>query len=408
MTRIFLGNFNFEHELAADRPAGTGTGGWTGPTNDTDRQIHASLATAWVAIARANDLVVTADSMGDVAFSELAALGWPVPQFATLDRQTERVDDATLVPWGWSPAMTALAASRGWACPSPRTDVIRRINSRRFRLELEREFGEVLPGAGAAESIERLRELVAAAGQAPLGWIVKANFGMAGRESVRGFGGELLPALLNWARRRIEQTGCVVFEPIVEALGEAGIQIEIPERGLPELIGVTPLLVDRAGTYRGSRIGNQEAEALAWQPAIKFNLRVAERLQQIGYFGPLGVDVMKYRAADGETRLRPLQDLNARYTMGRLSLGFESLVPIGWCATWLHAPRRAAAFMPRLRSALQASVQGKGRIVTTSPDGATSHHSLLLIAESPEVRKQLEKEYVRACAALARPDSVAM
>ena len=41
----------------------------------------------------------------------------------------------------------------------------------------------------------------------------------------------------------------------------------------------------------------------------------AERLQDCGYFGPLGVDAMRYRLPDGSVHLRPLQDINARWAL---------------------------------------------------------------------------------------------
>lgn len=417
VTRIFFGNFNFEYELAAfrhERERGASSGvvdanaaEWTRPATDLDRQLHAATASAWVAVAGAGDLVVTSDPVDAAAFSELASLGWPIPQFATPARETDRIDAAQFIPWGWATSVVGLATNRGWECKHPSLELVRQINSRRFRFELETALGVALRGSGVSESVEGLQKLVADAANAPLGWVLKANFGMAGRESVRGRGGELSEPLLNWARRRMAQTGCVVFEPIVAAVAEAGIQIEVPESGRPELIGVTPLLVDRAGTYRGSRFGNPDVDAAPWQVAVDFAVGVAERLQKLGYFGPLGIDAMQYRTAEGEIRLRPLQDLNARFTMGRLALGFEPLVSDGWCATWLQAPRRAAAFIPRLKAALQSSAAGRARLVTTSPDGNASHHSMLILAESTEARTRLETDYVRACAALARSDSTA-
>ncbi|OYW15327.1 MAG: hypothetical protein B7Z55_15100, partial [Planctomycetales bacterium 12-60-4] len=46
-------------------------------------------------------------------------------------------------------------------------------------------------------------------------------------------------------------------------------------------------------------------------------------LQAAGYFGPVGIDAMWYRDANGKLACRPLQDINARWTMGRLALGWR-------------------------------------------------------------------------------------
>lgn len=412
MPRIFFGNFDFEHELAAsdranrasETPVSTireeKSARWPPrPSTAVDQTRQNALAAAWMAVAEPNDLILTAEGVGPPAFSELATIGWPMPRFLTASSARDQITAGEFVPWGWTESMVQLAAERGWSCSVPPLRIVRQINSRRFRFELETEFGVSLPGAAIIDSVEFLQRLVAEYGDAPFGWILKSNYGMAGRESVRGRGPVLSESLLRWAQKQIAQVGCVVLEPVLDSLAEAGVQIEIPAHGAPRLIGVTPLLVDRSGTYRGSRFGWPDADVVPWQPAIDVALRVAGRVQQLGYFGPLGIDAMSFRTAEGERRLRPLQDLNARFTMGRLALGLERILPTGWCASWLHAPRRAAAFAPTQRAALLSSGAAQSKIVTMSPDGVDSNHSILVLAESAEIRDRIETEYFRAWSA---------
>ena len=64
--------------------------------------------------------------------------------------------------------------------------------------------------------------------------------------------------------------------------------------------------------------------------------RAAHSVQQLGYFGPLGIDAMLYETPDGQRRWRPLQDINARWTMGRVALGWKRIVPASQHATWLR------------------------------------------------------------------------
>jgi len=55
---------------------------------------------------------------------------------------------------------------------------------------------------------------------------------MSARERILGQG-PVTAADQNWLRRRIDLYGAVFFEPWVERIEEAGIQIEIPSIGSP-------------------------------------------------------------------------------------------------------------------------------------------------------------------------------
>ncbi len=43
--------------------------------------------------------------------------------------------------------------------------------------------------------------------------------------------------------------------------------------------------------------------------------------QRAGYVGPCGVDAFGFRGPDGEEELRPVVELNARFTLGLVTLG---------------------------------------------------------------------------------------
>ena len=44
-----------------------------------------------------------------------------------------------------------------------------------------------------------------------------------------------------------------------------------------------------------------------------------QRLQEIGYLGPFGLDAFVYRSAGGELFLKSIVEINPRYTMGRVA-----------------------------------------------------------------------------------------
>ena len=45
-----------------------------------------------------------------------------------------------------------------------------------------------------------------------------------------------------------------------------------------------------------------------------------EELRRANYSGPVGIDAFAYRVADGKVRLKPVVEINPRYTMGRLTV----------------------------------------------------------------------------------------
>jgi hypothetical protein len=50
-------------------------------------------------------------------------------------------------------------------------------------------------------------------------------------------------------------------------------------------------------------------------------------LADAGYHGPLGVDAFVYRDVDGALKLRPVVEVNPRFTMGRLALAIARRLP---------------------------------------------------------------------------------
>jgi hypothetical protein len=245
-----------------------------------------------------------------------------------------------LVPWGW----TERLAQRAVRQLVPDASAVRISNSRSWSLDLEREMTVALPGSTRLERIDDFAAIVDRASSefgrqaANQTWVVKANFGMAGRERLLGRGIELSDAQRNWLQRRINADGAVYFEPWLPLRAEVGVQWQVMRLGSgpPRFVGLAQLLTDAVGNYRGSRISLDTTIPPEWQQAVEFTERAAERLQQIGYFGPLGIDSAIVDDNHGRSILRPLQDINARYTMGRLALGLCRCLQPGEIAEWRH------------------------------------------------------------------------
>lgn len=353
MNRCFFGNFDFEYQLVAPEKSAP----------FAVRRRNAELAHLWIAVAEAGDVwgVPPLDEPGFL--DELRNHGLIPPEQLAEDN---RRDDLRLAPWGWSAPALDWARRCGVAADAPPLDVVRRANSRRFSVELEREFGVALPGT---QILEHPGELQAALRTLPAErWLLKAEFGMSARERLSGRG-EPQVAVENWFRRKLRENQAVILEPWVDVVEEAGLQFEIPKAGPPMLAGVTPLITDDAGVYRGSRFDDDAALPERWADAVAAATLAAERIQSLGYFGPLGIDAARFRDAAGRVALRPLQDVNARTTMGRLSLGFRRLLHPGEPGVWLHQrwPTDSADAPERWFNAYRASLPDSLRLIRTSP-----------------------------------------
>jgi hypothetical protein len=200
----------------------------------------------------------------------------------------------------WCPTPSALRrlARAGAELPAtPSFDVLRRVNSRRFYLELG-------GGAPGARYVSDDAELAATLAE-PIGaWLFKRAFGFAGRGQRR-----IIGAATSDDRRWLADSlrrGGFLAEPWLELSRELAIHG----------------LLDRAGRLSIGRVCVQETNAqrawLATRVATpgEVSPAVAAALHRAGYFGPFGIDAYFHASSSGRIDLNPFGELNARYTMG--------------------------------------------------------------------------------------------
>jgi len=128
----------------------------------------------------------------------------------------------------------------------------------------------------------------------------------------------------------------LVIEPWLERVLDFSIQLEMGPDGL-KLCGYTGLINDRKGQYQANwaeanchrRIPAAVGALFRDRPEVasgfeRFYANVfaplGEELRRAGYLGPVGIDAFVYRAPEGGCRLKPIVEINPRYTMGRLTV----------------------------------------------------------------------------------------
>jgi len=297
-------------------------------------EVNAKLAPAWVAIAEPGDAVWVTSHEAATELERLAESG--LPRVRPVFRPSELQPPHRPVFWGENEWAVEFTRKWGLEWHGGDTAIVRRVNSRRFKHQLETELGVVLERAACVTSSDELNRAVAAL--ADRGWVLKGEFGGAGRE-VRFGTGTLSEADIAWASNRFRRGLAVIVEPRLNSIEEAGTQFEIHRDGRVEFLGVTLLLTRPNGGYLGSRFRDDPSLIETWKEAIAICSEAAQRVAAEGYIGPLGIDAMRYRDAAGAIQMRPLQDLNARYTMGRLALGLRRFPEFAEkCLRWTFRP----------------------------------------------------------------------
>jgi hypothetical protein len=141
--------------------------------------------------------------------------------------------------------------------------------------------------------------------------------------------------------------GEVIVEPWLERELDFSVQLEMERSGL-QLRGTTGLINDRKGQFLANwaetdyrrqfpaAVGDCFGSATAVVRSLHrlydgIFSRLETELRRVGYVGPIGIDALIYRTPKGECRLKPVVEINPRYTMGRLTLELMKYVCPGSC-----------------------------------------------------------------------------
>ena len=175
--------------------------------------------------------------------------------------------------------------------------------------------------------------------------VVKEALGLAGSNALRLFEPELLESQRRWIGHALEKGRQLVVEPWLDRVLDFSVQLEMEGGGL-KLCGYTGLLTDVRGQFQGNHAapGHQKkipADLIALFPeppdiarrlhalyADIFEL-LEKELQSARYLGPIGIDAFSYRDAEGIVRLKPIVEINPRYTMGRVTIELMKQVAPG-------------------------------------------------------------------------------
>lgn len=308
-------------------------------------------------LCRQDDIVLVDEKPAVKFLSGIKQAGFPLPEFvrrAEVGQLTNR-KLGRLRPWAWSPdsvellspLMAKLTAEERNVRQSFNTEIAK-LYSKAWSAEWLRVFlqgrkakSDWLCSVGAVGKVVGTVEqaLAAVATIRSRGHhrvVVKASLGIAGGNALRLFEPEPSTAQVCWLKKTLGEGRLAVVEPWMEREVDFSVQLEMSAEGL-RLCGYTGLITDARGQFQANTASpgyakKIPANALRCFPETpdianqchdlygEIFAGLETELQRAGYTGPLGVDAFVYREADGRRRLKPVVEINPRYTMGRLNV----------------------------------------------------------------------------------------
>lgn len=356
---------------------------------------------------------------GDLALPPVIPLRQSLPeclQHVTFEPVAHWIpsEDQNLIPWGWSPQARAFAFQTGQPkAQIPSAEAVATTNSRLFSAAFdhvefesavalpfdnpshaERRFGKMVYDMASLESA--VHHTVRAGYSC---WVAKPQISHAGRNRLRCAGMEVNRQQQDWLNARLP-AGLYV-EPWVERLDEASLQFDIVTTGSSPtvtLVGVTGLRNDSRGQYTGSIIRrSDECEQSEWDAAIRHGMKVCQAAADVGYSGPVGIDAFRFQTSDGSVGTRLCNDVNARFTMGRLALSLRHYLSDCETGLWmLAAGQQFSTFLERMWKTLGQSAFRDVRAMVSSPENLCNRPvfcgSVLLIGPNTQTVKRVADE----------------
>jgi uncharacterized ferritin-like protein (DUF455 family) len=154
---------------------------------------------------------------------------------------------------------------------------------------------------------------------------------------------ELDGSLGGWIENMIRSQGSIVLEPWLEKVYDLSIQLEVEPEQI-RILEARRFLTGKQLEYRGTFLGPLRdsfdsgalrllQEALPSWKALARDLGTEFRRQ--GYQGPVGIDAMIYKNSnEQDLRLKPVIEINPRWTMGRVALSLAKHIQPGTPAFW--------------------------------------------------------------------------
>jgi uncharacterized ferritin-like protein (DUF455 family) len=318
--------------------------------NKIESALEHDLELLTLAWCRPDDIALVRHHPGNEHLARLQRAGIKLPEIVEVGHLADRKLGG-LRPWAWSPDASAMLRQYvgdvpdnlpwKWRQPDPSLWLSKVVG-----VLLEKRLG-LTDGNGnfcrdGDSALAAVREQMNAVGAG--GVLLKAAHACSGRGHKRLKAGGSEDEVRPWLKNALAAHGGVVVEPWLDRVMDFSVLYEMKpgtkqggasataQSTHAHFIGMTRMENDDAGRFLGTRVYPKWAAGMDAEVA-EFLFREAEVMQWYrekiptelprlltGYVGPVGVDAMVFRRADGSLGLRHVVELNVRMTMGRVAI----------------------------------------------------------------------------------------
>lgn len=322
--------------------------------NKHQTQLTRDLTSLPMFLCRQDDIVLVERKPSVHFLSGLKEVGFTLPEFVESVAPLAERKLGALRPWAWGPDSVELfgplwpnLTEQKRSASECFNEGIAELYGKTWSADFLRRLLETKPPAAwlgpnemvgvTVTSVSAALETISAIRSRNHHKIVlKESVGVAGSNALRLFEPEILETQKRWIVNVIESGHALVVEPWLERVMDFSAQLEMTPTGL-KLCGYTGLINDARGQFQANWAEPRHEKA--FPTAVLASLQVTPRagneiqvfygdlfnaleteLRAVGFLGPLGIDCFVYREASGALKLKPVVEINPRYTMGRVTV----------------------------------------------------------------------------------------
>ena len=325
-------------------------GGSNWQPNKTLAKMERDLATLPMFFATGNDFVIVEELPTDSFKNKLKQLNFEIPQFflkQDVSKNTEfrNAPKGKLVPWGWSPAAHKLLLPLKAACSAEfQTSPVyewtpnhKLIASRGLALDLlnllsEKINTEYIIGREQFPVICRSAAEIETAGSIWGKLMLKAPWSSSGRGLQPLTKTPIHKKVWEKINSVIAEQGFIMAEPLLNKVHDLAFLFEL-RNGHTQFLGVSNFFTNKNGQYEGNWLNqiSPTASVVLEEFVRKCISELTNPLINIidnsqlskNYEGVFGIDMLIFRNNSDELQINPVLEINARHTMGMISLRLE-------------------------------------------------------------------------------------